>query len=66
MKNLEYDKKKLNSIGNDRYLIAKYIEADFIITYDKDLLSIKFELKDNYHDDVVNSEDFLTNCRKLH
>ena len=47
MKDLENNQKILNRIGNDWYLIAiaRSIGADFIITYDKDLISMKSELK---------------------
>ena len=66
MKNLEHDQKMLNRIGNDWYLIAigRRINADFIITYDKDLISMKSELKDHDDIEVLTSEDFIENYRK--
>lgn len=56
----------LNRIGNDWYLIAigRRINADFIITYDKDLISMKSELKDHDDIEVLTSEDFIENYRK--
>ncbi|AKA48068.1 hypothetical protein IX51_01980 [uncultured archaeon] len=61
MKNLEHDQKMLNRIGNDWYLIAigRSISADFIITYDKDLISMKNELKDQDELEVLTSEEFI-------
>jgi len=52
MKDLEHDQKMLNRIGNDWYLIviARSIGAGFIITYDKDLIFMRSELKEK--DDV--------------
>ena len=66
MKNLEHDQKMLNRIGNDWYFIAigRRINADFIITYDKDLISMKSELKDHDDIEVLTSEDFIENYRK--
>ena len=66
MKNLDHDQKVLNRIGNDWYLIAisRSINADFIITYDKDLISMRDELKDHDDVDVLTSEDFIKNYRK--
>ncbi len=66
MKNLEHDQRVLNKIGNDWYLIAisRSIDADFIIIYDKDLISMKSELKDHDEVEVLTSEDFIENYRK--
>ncbi len=66
MKNLDHDQKMLNRIGNDWYLIAisRNINADFIITYDKDLISMKSELKDRDDVEVLTSENFIENYRK--
>lgn len=66
MKNLDHDQKVLNRIGNDWYLIAisRSINADFIITYDKDLISMREELKDHDDVDVLTSEDFIKNFRR--
>ena len=65
MKDLGHDQKILNRIGNDRYLIAiaRNTSADFIITYDKDLISMKSELK-NDDIEVLTSEDFIENYKK--
>ena len=62
MKDLGHDQKILNRIGNDWYLIAiaRNTSADFIITYDKDLISMKSELK-NDDIEVLTSEDFIEN-----
>ncbi len=58
MKDLENNQKILNRIGNDWYLIAiaRSIGADFIITYDKDLISMKSELKNQDDIKVLTSE----------
>ncbi|MCL5783690.1 MAG: hypothetical protein M1476_07270 [Candidatus Thermoplasmatota archaeon] len=66
MKNLEHDKKMLNRIGNDWYLIAisRSINADFIITYDKDLISMKSELKDQDDIEVLTSENFMESYKR--
>ena len=66
MKNLEHDQKMLNGIGNDWYLIAicRSISANYMITYDRDLLSMKDELKDQDDIDVLTSEDFMELYRK--
>ena len=65
MKDLGHDQKILNRIGNDWYLIAiaRNTSADFIITYDKDLISMKSELK-NDDIEVLTSEDFIENYKK--
>lgn len=65
MKNLEHNQKILNRIGNDWYLIAiaRSIGADCIVTYDKDLISMKGELKDQDDIEVLTSEEFLENYR---
>ena len=65
MKDLEHNQKILNRIGNDWYLIAivKSIGADFIITYDKDLISMKSELKNQDDIDVLTSEEFIENYK---
>lgn len=65
MKDLEHDQKILNRIGNDWYLIAiaRNISDDFIITYDKDLISMKSELK-NDEIGVLIPEDFIENYKK--
>ena len=61
MKNLEHDQKMLNKIGNDWYLIAigRSISANYIITYDKDLISMKTELKERDELEVLTSEEFV-------
>jgi putative PIN family toxin of toxin-antitoxin system len=65
MKDLEHDQKMLNRIGNDWYLIAiaRSIDADFIITYDKDLISMKSELKNQDDVEVLTSEEFIENYK---
>lgn len=65
MKDLENNQKILNRIGNDWYLIAiaRSIGADFIITYDKDLISMKSELKNQDDIEVLNSEEFIENYK---
>jgi putative PIN family toxin of toxin-antitoxin system len=65
MKDLEHNQKILNRIGNDWYLIAiaRSIGADFIITYDKDLISMKSELKNQDDIDVLTSEEFIENYK---
>ena len=66
MKDLEHDQKMLNRIGNDWYIIAiaRSIGADFIITYDKDLISMKGELKNHDDIDIVTSEEFIEKYKK--
>lgn len=66
MKNLEHDQKVLNRIGNDWYLIAisRSINADFIITYDNDLITMRDELKDHDGVEVLTSEDSIENYRR--
>ena len=66
MKNLEHDQKMLNRIGNDWYLIAigRSVSADCIITYDKDLISMKNELKDQDNLEVFTSEEFIKSYRQ--
>jgi predicted nucleic acid-binding protein len=66
MKNLDHDQKMLNRIGNGWYLmeISRSINADFIITYDKDLISMVDELKNHDNVDVLTSEDFIKNYRR--
>ena len=51
--------------GNDWYLIAiaRSIGADFIITYDKDLISMKSELKNQDDIEVLTSEEFIENYK---
>ncbi len=65
MKDLENNQKILNRIGNDWYLIAiaRSIGADFIITYDKDLISMKSELKNQDDIKVLTSEEFIENYK---
>ena len=65
MKDLEHNQKILNRIGNDWYLIAiaRSIGADFIITYDKDLISMKSELKNQDDIEVLTSEEFIENYK---
>ena len=65
MKNLDHDQKMLNRIGNDWYLIAiaRSIHADYIITYDKDLISMKSELKSLDDVEVSTSEEFIGNYK---
>ncbi len=65
MKDLGHDQKMLNRIGNDWYLIAiaRSIDADFIITYDKDLISMKSELKNQDDVEVLTSEEFIENYK---
>ena len=65
MKDLGHDQKMLNRIGNDWYLIAiaRSIDADFIITYDKDLISMKSELKNQDDIEVLTSEEFIENYK---
>ena len=65
MKNLEHNQKILNRIGNDWYLIAiaRSIGADCIVTYDKGLISMKGELKDQDDIEVLTSEELLENYR---
>ncbi len=65
MKDLENNQKILNRIGNDWYLIAiaRSIGADFIITYDKDLISMKSELKNQDDIEVLTSEEFIENYK---
>ena len=65
MKDLEHNQKILNRIGNDWYLIAiaRCIGADFIITYDKDLISMKSELKNQDDIEVLTSEEFIENYK---
>lgn len=60
MKELEHNQKILNLIGNDWYLIAvaKKISANYIITYDKHLHSMKDKLREEDDITVVNSEEF--------
>ena len=66
MKNLEHDQKMLNKIGNDWYIIAigRSISANHIITYDKDLISLKTELKERDELEVLTSEEFVELYRK--
>lgn len=66
MKNLEHDQKMLNRIGNDWYLIAiaRSIHADYIITYDKDLISMKGELRNRDDVEVLTSEEFIEKYKK--
>ena len=66
MKDLEHDQKMLNRIGNDWYIIAiaRSIGADFIITYDKDLISMKGELKNHDDIDILTSEEFIERYKK--
>lgn len=66
MKNLEHDQKMLNRIGNDWYLIAiaRSIHADYIITYDKDLISMKGELRSRDDVEVLTSEEFIEIYKK--
>ncbi len=68
MKKLEYNQKMLNKIENDWYIIAiaRYIKADFIITYDNDLISMKTELKNDDDVDVLTSEDFFESYKKFY
>jgi predicted nucleic acid-binding protein len=56
----------LNRIGNDWYIIAiaRSIGADFIITYDKDLISMKGELKNHDDIDILTSEEFIERYKK--
>ena len=65
MKDLEHNQKILNRIGNDWYLIAiaRSIGADFIIMYDKDLISMKSELKNQDDIEVLTSEEFIENYK---
>ena len=66
MKDLEHDQKMLNRIGNDWYIIAiaRCIGAEFIITYDKDLISMKGELKNHDYIDILTSEEFIEKYKK--
>ena len=66
MKDLEHDQKMLNRIGNDWYLIAiaRSIGADSIITYDRDLISMKSKLKNDDDVEVLTSEEFIEKYRK--
>ena len=66
MKALEHDQKILNRIGNDWYLIAiaRSIGADSIITYDRDLISMKSKLKNDDDVEVLTSEEFIEKYRK--
>ena len=66
MKDLEHDQKMLNRIGNDWYIIAiaRCIGAEFIITYDKDLISMKGELKNHDDIDILTSEEFIERYKK--
>ena len=66
MKALEHDQKILNRIGNDWYLIAiaRSIGADSIITYDRDLISMKSKLKNDDDVEVLTSEEFIEKYKK--
>jgi putative PIN family toxin of toxin-antitoxin system len=66
MKDLEHDQKMLNRIGNDWYLIAiaRSIGASFIVTYDKDLIDMRTELKQKDDVEILTSEEFIENYRK--
>ncbi|MHB8396841.1 MAG: putative toxin-antitoxin system toxin component, PIN family [Thermoplasmataceae archaeon] len=66
MKDLEHDQKMLNRIGNDWYLIAisRSISANYIITYDKELISIKKELKSQDEVEVLTSEEFMEQYKR--
>ena len=66
MKALEHDQKILNRIGNDWYLIAiaRSIGAHSIITYDRDLISMKSKLKNDDDVEVLTSEEFIEKYKK--
>ena len=66
MKNLEHDQKMLNRIGNDWYLIAiaRSIHANYIITYDKELISMGEELGNRDDVEVLTSEEFIEKYKK--
>jgi predicted nucleic acid-binding protein len=60
MKNLEHNQSVLNLVGNDWYIIAvaKSISANYIITFDKYLISQKTTLKEEHDILVVTPEEF--------
>ena len=66
MKDLEHDQKMLNRIGNDWYLIAisRSISANYIITYDKVLISMRKELKSQDEVEVLTSEEFMEQYKR--
>ena len=66
MKNLDHDQKMLNRIGNDWYLIAiaRSIHANYIITYDKELISMREELGNRDDVEVLTSEEFIEKYKK--
>jgi predicted nucleic acid-binding protein len=64
MKDLEQDKKRMNELGNDWYLIAiaRNVPTEFIITYDRQVLDLKDEfLEESIR--VIDSEGFIEETR---
>lgn len=67
MKDLEHNQSVLNLVGNDWYVIAvaKSISANYIITFDKYLLSRKKILKEEDDILVVTPEEFEKDYKQV-